>query len=46
MTPRLSSYWLILLTPVPFSIAGPLVDGLRSIPSFDAAVAESNFPDI
>lgn len=29
-SPRLSSYWLILFTPVPYGIAGPLVEGLRS----------------
>jgi len=29
-TPRLSSYWLILITPVPYKIARALVDGLKS----------------
>lgn len=29
-TPRLSSYWLILFTPVPYTIASSLVEGLRS----------------
>jgi uncharacterized protein YbjT (DUF2867 family) len=29
-TPKLSSYWLILMTPVPFGIAKELVEGLRS----------------
>lgn len=29
-TPRLSSYWVHLVTPVPASIARPLIDGLRS----------------
>ena len=29
-TPRLSSYWVHLLTPVPASIARPLIDGLKS----------------
>jgi hypothetical protein len=31
LTPRLSSYWVNLLTPVPFSLAGPLLEGL-SVP--------------
>ncbi|HSE27883.1 MAG TPA: DUF2867 domain-containing protein [Gemmatimonadales bacterium] len=30
LTPRLSSYWLNLVTSVPMSIARPLVDGLRN----------------
>ena len=30
LTPRLSSYWLILLTPVSFRIAKALVEGLKS----------------
>lgn len=30
LSPRLSSYWLILFTPVPFSIASALVEGLKS----------------
>jgi uncharacterized protein YbjT (DUF2867 family) len=30
LTPRLSSYWLNLVTSVPFSLARPLVEGLRS----------------
>jgi len=30
LSPRLSSYWLILLTPVPSGIARALVDGLKS----------------
>jgi uncharacterized protein YbjT (DUF2867 family) len=29
-SPRLSSYWLILMTPVPFGIARALVEGLKS----------------
>ena len=29
-TPRLSSYWIHLVTPVPASIARPLADGLRN----------------
>ncbi len=30
LTPKLSSYWLILLTPVPYRIASALVEGLKS----------------
>lgn len=30
LTPRLSSYWCSLVTPVPASIARPLIEGLRN----------------
>jgi len=30
LTPRLSSYWLRLVTPIPASIARPLIEGLRT----------------
>jgi len=30
MTPRLSSWWCHLVTPIPASIARPLIDGLRT----------------
>ena len=30
LTPRLSSYWVHLVTPIPASIARPLIDGLRN----------------
>ncbi len=30
MTPRLSAYWINLVTPVPSSLANPLVEGLRN----------------
>lgn len=30
LTPRLSSYWLILMTPIPFNIAAELIEGLKS----------------
>ena len=30
LTPRLSSYWVTLVTPVPSSIARPLIEGLRT----------------
>jgi uncharacterized protein YbjT (DUF2867 family) len=30
LTPRLSSYWVSLVTPIPSSIARPLIEGLRN----------------
>lgn len=30
LTPRLSSYWVHLVTPIPADIARPLIDGLRN----------------
>ena len=30
LTPRLSSYWLHLVTPVNASVARPLIEGLRN----------------
>ena len=30
LTPRLSSYWVNLISPVPASIARPLIEGLRN----------------
>ncbi|MGD9971345.1 MAG: SDR family oxidoreductase [Sulfuricurvum sp.] len=30
LTPKLSSYWLSLFTPVPYSIASSLIEGLKS----------------
>ncbi|PIR21178.1 MAG: NAD(P)-dependent oxidoreductase [Deltaproteobacteria bacterium CG11_big_fil_rev_8_21_14_0_20_47_16] len=30
LTPRLSSYWIDLITPIPASIARPLVEGLKN----------------
>ncbi|MDR9501539.1 MAG: SDR family oxidoreductase [Desulfurivibrionaceae bacterium] len=30
LSPRLSSYWLILLTPINYQLAGALVEGLKS----------------
>lgn len=29
-SPKLSSYWLVLITPVPYGIAAPLVMGLKT----------------
>lgn len=30
LSPRLSSYWLVLFTPIPFKLASALVEGLKS----------------
>jgi len=45
-SPKMSSYWLVLLTPVPYGIAAPLVMGLKteSIKLNDNAA--TYFPDI
>ncbi|HET9697447.1 MAG TPA: SDR family oxidoreductase [Terriglobales bacterium] len=46
LTPRLSSYWLDLVTPIPPSISRPLIEGLRSeVICHDRSAAEL-FPDI
>jgi len=46
LTPKLSSYWVHMITPVPAGIARPLIDGFRyeAIVSNDAA--RRLFPDI
>jgi len=30
LTPKLSSYWLTLFTPVPYSVSSSLIEGLKS----------------
>jgi len=45
-SPRLSSYWLILLTPVPRRIAQALVDGLKSETIIQNENARKYFPSI
>ena len=45
-SPRLSSYWLIFITPVPFSVASALVDGLRHETVVENDLARKLFPDI
>jgi uncharacterized protein YbjT (DUF2867 family) len=41
LTPRLSSYWIHLVTPVPASLARPLAEGLRNpVLCCDAAIRE------
>jgi len=45
-SPRLSSYWLILMTPVDFRIARELVEGLRTETLIRNQNARRWFPDI
>jgi uncharacterized protein YbjT (DUF2867 family) len=44
LTPRLSSYWVHLVTPIPASIARPLIDGLRNEVIVRETVARDLFP--
>lgn len=46
LSPKLSSYWLLLLTPVPFAVAAALVEGLRSETVVLNDHASRYFPDI
>ncbi len=46
LTPRLSSHWVRWMTPVPASIARPLVEGLRNEVIVRDASARAIFPDI
>ncbi|HNX23596.1 MAG TPA: SDR family oxidoreductase [Spirochaetota bacterium] len=45
-SPKISSYWLILLTPVPFKLASALVAGLKTESVIKNSNAEKFFPDI
>jgi uncharacterized protein YbjT (DUF2867 family) len=45
-TPKLSSYWLTLMTPVPYSIASALIEGLKSEVLLTNDNATQLFPDI
>ncbi len=45
-SPRLSSYWLVLFTPVPYRIASQLVEGLSSETIALNDTAKRLFPDI
>jgi uncharacterized protein YbjT (DUF2867 family) len=45
-SPKLSSYWLILLTPVPFKLASALVAGLKSESIVKNSNAAALFPEI
>ncbi len=46
LTPRLSSYWLRLVTPIPTSIARPLIEGLRTEVVCKSTRAAALFPAI
>ena len=46
LTPRLSSYWVHLVTPIPTSIARPLIEGLCSEVVVRGSMARSVFPQI
>ena len=46
LTPRLSSYWVHLVTPIPGSIAQPLIEGLRNEVVVRDPVARRLFPSI
>lgn len=46
LTPRLSSYWVHLVTPIPASIARPLIDGLRNEVVVRDPRARTMFPRI
>jgi uncharacterized protein YbjT (DUF2867 family) len=46
LTPRLSSFWVHLVTPVPAVIARPLVEGLRNDVVVRDATARELFPEI
>ena len=46
LTPRLSSYWLRLVTPIPTSIARPLIEGLRTEVVCNSTRADELFPAI
>lgn len=46
LTPRLSSYWLDLVTPFPASLSRPLIEGLRSESICTSALASKLFPEI
>jgi uncharacterized protein YbjT (DUF2867 family) len=46
LSPRLSSYWLILMTPVPIRIARALIEGLKSETTVQNENAIKYFPHI
>ncbi len=45
-TPKLSSYWLTLVTPVPYSVASALIEGLKSEVLVKNDNAKHLFPSI
>lgn len=46
LTPRLSSYWVHWVTPVPATVARPLIMGLRNEMVADRTTAQALFPAI
>lgn len=46
LTPRLSSYWVHWITPIPSSIVRPLVEGLRNEVIVREPIAKTVFPKI
>ena len=46
LTPRLSSYWVHLVTPIPARISAPLIDGLRNDIVVTNSLARELFPRI
>ena len=46
LTPRLSSYWLDLVTPFPPAVTRPLIEGLRTESICTSARAATLFPEI
>ncbi len=45
-TPKLSSYWLTLMTPIPYSVAAALIEGLKSEVLVKNTTAQTLFPTI
>ncbi|HSF83364.1 MAG TPA: SDR family oxidoreductase [Anaerolineales bacterium] len=46
LTPRLSSYWVNIVTPIPAAIARPLIEGLRNENIVRDPTARTMFPHI
>ncbi len=46
LTPRLSSYWVHLVTPIPATVAQPLIEGLRNEVIVRDDTARRLFPEI
>ncbi len=46
LTPRLSSYWLDLVTPFPPAVSRPLIEGLRSESICTTTLSSRLFPEI
>ena len=46
LTPRLSSYWVHWVTPIPAALAAPLIDGLRNDVVVTSSLARALFPHI